>query len=95
MPQGESKLRNGAAVFYDDGELVEEEVAFRRKLPRLLRSYRGQYVAIHKGRVAGHGPDDEDLALRMYEKFGNAVLLIARVEEEPSVLDLPSPEGVR
>lgn len=75
-------------------DLAREEVAFRRKLPQLLRRYRGQYVAIRKGRLVGHGPDDKALALRMYRHFGDSVLLIAKVEEHPTVYELPSPEGV-
>lgn len=75
-------------------QLAREESAFRRKLPLLRRRYEGQYVAIHDGRLVGHGPDDKALALRMYRQFGSDVLLIARVEEPPTVYELPSPERV-
>ncbi|MBM4034281.1 MAG: hypothetical protein FJ291_21250 [Planctomycetes bacterium] len=68
--------------------LAREEAAFRRKLPLLLRRYAGQFVAIRGGRLVGHGPDDRALALRMYRQFGSDVLLIARVEESPTVYEL-------
>jgi hypothetical protein len=76
-------------------ELREQEAVFLHRLPRLLKDYRGQYVALRRGRVVGHDPDDEALARRMYHRFGDVVLLIARVEEEPTVYEIPSPEDVR
>ncbi|MBM4042570.1 MAG: hypothetical protein FJ290_29125 [Planctomycetes bacterium] len=76
-------------------ELREQEAVFQRKLPRLLKSHRGEYVAVYRGRVVAHGPDDEELARQMYKRYGDVVLLIARVEEEPTVYEIPSPEDVR
>jgi len=69
--------------------LAKEETAFRRKLPQLLRRYEGQYVAMRGGRVVGYGPDGGELALRMYRKFGSVVLLIAKVEERPTICEVP------
>jgi len=77
------------------GALANEEAAFRRKRSRLLERYEGQFVALHKGRVVGHGKDDEELAQRMFAKLGDAPFYIAKVEKEPTVYDLPSPEVVR
>ncbi len=51
--------------------LAMEERAFRQKRAQLLRSYKGQFVALYQGRVAGHGTDDEELARRMFEKLGD------------------------
>ncbi len=73
-------------------ELREEEAVFQRKLPQLLRSHRGEYVAVYHGRVVAHGPDDEELARRMFTRLGYVPFLIARVEEEPTVYEIPSPE---
>jgi type II secretory pathway component PulJ len=75
-------------------QLERELEAFRRKLPQLLRRYRGEYVVIRKGRVVDHGQDDTELAFRMYKRFGNSVLLIAKVEERPTIYEIPSPEVV-
>ena len=71
---------------------AEEQRAFLRQRARLLRRYAGQFVALHRGRVVGHGPDDEELARQMFERFGDAPFFIARVEATPSVYELPSPE---
>lgn len=71
-----------------------EARAFRRKLPQLLGRYEGEFVALYRGRVVGHGANDEDLASRMYERLGDVPFYIARVERQPTVYDLPSPEVV-
>lgn len=71
-----------------------EAQAFRRKLPQLLGRYEGKFVALYHGRVVGHGSNDEDLAQRMYERLGDLSFYIARVERQPTVYDLPSPEVV-
>jgi|GEM_PF-2111695 len=74
--------------------LAQEQRAFRRKHTQLLQRYEGQFVALHQGRLAGYGKDDEELALRMFKKFGDAPFYIAKVEKEPTVYELPSPEVV-
>ena len=71
---------------------VTEAQAFRRKRAQLLKRYEGQFVAFYRGRVAGHGPDDEELARQVYERLGDAPFYIARVERDPTVYELPSPE---
>jgi len=73
---------------------AQEQRTFRRKLTQLLPRYEGQFVALYQGRVAGYGMDDEELALRMFKKFGDAPFYIAKVEKEPTVYELPSPEVV-
>jgi hypothetical protein len=45
--------------------------------------------------VIGHGPSDEELARQMFEKYGDKPFFIQRVEKEPTVYELPSPEEVR
>lgn len=71
-----------------------EAQAFRRKLPQLLDRYEGEFVAFYKGRTVGHGGNDEELAPRMYERLGDVPFYIARVERQPTVYGLPSPELV-
>ena len=66
-----------------------EAQAFRRKLPQLLARYEGEFVALYRGRVVGHGANDEELAERMYERLGDVPFHIARVERQPTIYDLP------
>lgn len=74
--------------------LAAEDQAFRLKRAQLLRRYEGQFVALYQGLVVGHGADDEELARRMFEKLGDVPFYIAKVSEEPTVYELPSPETV-
>jgi hypothetical protein len=39
-----------------------EFAAFRQLLPELMKTYTGQYVAIHDGKVIDSGSDEIDLA---------------------------------
>ncbi len=76
-------------------ELAAEEHAFRRKLPKLMRRYAGEFVALYHRRVVGHDSDDENLARRMFEKLGDVPFYMGKVDKEPAVYELPSPELVR
>jgi hypothetical protein len=79
---------------YSGEPFLAEAQAFRRKLPQLLGRYEGEFVALYRGRVVGHGASDEDLAMRMYDRLGDVPFYIARVERQPTIYDLPSPEVV-
>jgi hypothetical protein len=59
-----------------------EYQAFRRMLPQLLATYKGQYVAIHEGQVVGSGDDKLALALRVLTQIGNVAIHVGRVTEE-------------
>ena len=72
--------------------LAAEQQAFRRQQAQLMARYEGEYVALHLGRVVAHGPDDEELAQSLYAKLGYKLFYIAKVEREPTICELPSPE---
>jgi hypothetical protein len=57
--------------------------AFVQLLPQLLITHRGQYVAIHEGKVVDSCDDEVALALRVYAKYGYVALHIDRVDEQP------------
>ena len=88
-----ARTKKTSALFEDP--LAIEEQAFRQRRVHLLRRYAGQFVALYQGRVVGHGMDDEALAQRMFERLGDVPFYIAKVESEPTVYELPSPETVR
>ena len=75
-----------------DDRLAREERAYKRQRPQLLRRYAGLFVAIYGGRVVGRDKDAEALAARLFARLGDVPFFIARVEKQPSVYDLPSPE---
>ena len=70
----------------------QEHQAFRRLLPQLLATHRGQYVAIHGGQVVDSGEDKLALALRILRKVGNVAIHVGLVTEEPEPI---SRSGVR
>ena len=62
---------------------ASEYASFRELLPRLLLSHRGQYVAIHNGKVVGSGPDKFVTARKAYAEFGPVAILVTLVTDEP------------
>lgn len=60
-----------------------ERWAFYKQLAELLNEYEGEYVAIHEGRVVGHGPDQVDVALAAYDQFGYVPIYVGQVTPEP------------
>ncbi len=61
----------------------QERRAFLRLLPSLLPSHRGQYVAIHEGKVVESGPDKVVVGLRAYAKYGYVPIYVGLVTDEP------------
>jgi hypothetical protein len=60
-----------------------EVAAFARLLPALLETHRGQYVAIHGGRVVDAGPEAIPLILKVHQAIGYVPIHVALVTEEP------------
>ena len=75
-----------------EDSLAAERRAFERQRRQLMRRYAGQFVALSGGRVVDHDKDDETLAARMFRKLGDAPFYIARLEDTPTVCEVPSPE---
>jgi hypothetical protein len=61
---------------------TREYQAFRRLLPELLPARRGQYVAIHEGRVIASGPDKLPVALEAFRRIGNVSIHVGLVSED-------------
>jgi predicted transcriptional regulator len=60
-----------------------ETVAFNAQREELRAMYRGQYVAIHQGKVIDHDSDLRTLQLRVYEQLGHTPVLLKRVTDDP------------
>jgi len=69
-----------------------EREAYLRLKPQLLQTYRGQFVAIHEGKVADMDQDNHELVKRIIERYGNEPVYIQLVAEEPRTFEIPSPE---
>ena len=66
-----------------------ERQAFERLKPELLRTHRGQWVAIHQGEVVEAGQDRSQVLDSVYDRFGYVPLYVQRIEEQPRVYKLP------
>jgi hypothetical protein len=64
-------------------KVERERRAFLRLLPQLLGTHRGQYVAVHDGKVVGSGKDRMELAMEVWGRIGGVDLYIGLVSEEP------------
>jgi hypothetical protein len=61
-----------------------ERRAFLQLLPSLLPAYRGQFVAIHEGKVVDSGPELVPVALRTHQRYGNMPIYVDLVTDEPA-----------
>jgi hypothetical protein len=59
-----------------------EYQAFLRLLPELLQTHRGEYAAIHEGRVVATGPDQIELAIRVWGQVGYVPLHVGLITEQ-------------
>ena len=57
--------------------------AFLQMLPELLKTHRGQYVAVHDGRAVDFGDDELALASRVWATYGYVPLHIDLVTDQP------------
>jgi hypothetical protein len=70
----------------------QEQRAFHRLLPELLRTHSGQFVAIHGGQVVGSGDDKLEVARQAYARCGYVPIFVSRVSDAPArPVRIPSP----
>jgi hypothetical protein len=70
-----------------------ERRAFLRLLPTLMAAHRDQYVAVHRGAVIAHGPDQVEVAQQAYARAGYVTIYVGLVTDEPlPPVRIPSPK---
>ena len=74
-----------------DPKLDREWAAFRAMLPELVKTYGGQFVAIHEGQVVGSGPDKDSVWREAHQRHGNVPILVRGVTETPRVVRIVTP----
>lgn len=74
---------------------LQELEAFNRMLPELLKTHRGQFVAIFQGNVVGTGSNKLAVARDAYEKHGAVNVLVRLVAEEQPISRITGPRLVR
>jgi len=80
-----------AAQAAPEDELAQSLRWFEQNRTRLLRRYRGQYVAIYRNRVVDHDHDFDALARRVLRRFGGRPVCMPKVTESERVVHVPSP----
>ena len=73
----------------------QERAAFERMKPELLRTHRGQVVAVYQGQVVRVGTDVAETLDAVYDEFGYVSCYVQRVEETARVYRLPHRKVVR
>jgi hypothetical protein len=69
-----------------------EQRAFQRLLADLLKTHRGQYVAIHDEQMVANGADKLDVAGRAYARFGYVPIFVGLVTDQPPApIRMPTP----
>jgi hypothetical protein len=63
-----------------------EKRAFHQMLAGLLATHRGQYVAIHEGKVVESGADKLEVGGRAYARFGYVPIFVSLVTDAPRPL---------
>jgi hypothetical protein len=66
-----------------------EYQAFLRLIPELLPTHRGQYVAIHEGKVVDADADDIALVRRVHDRIGYVPIHVGLVTDRPPVVRVP------
>lgn len=80
----------------EENKWRREQEAFRRLLPDLLKTHRGQYAAVHEGRVVEVGPDKLAVAGEAYARFGYVPIYVSLVTDQPLPPGrIPSPRLTR
>jgi hypothetical protein len=68
---------------YSYEKIEKEQAIFEQLRPKLLKKYRGQYVAIHNGEVVEHAADLNTLHKKVFARFGYTPVLHIQVTDEP------------
>jgi plasmid stability protein len=71
--------------------LVDDIAWYQRNRSKLLRRYRGEYVAIVDAAVVDHDRDFSALAARVFDRFGNRSIYMPRVQRDETVVRIRSP----
>lgn len=75
--------------------LQRELEAFARLKPELMKTHKGEIVAIHEGALVDSDRDKATLAKRVYAKLGYRTILMAPIMEQERIVYLRSPKRVR
>jgi len=73
------------------GDLHRDMAWYAKHRAKLLRRYRGEYVAIVDAAVVDHGRDFDALATRVFTRFGSRNVYMPRVQAGEATAQIRSP----
>jgi len=73
----------------------QERTAFQRLLPELLKTHRGEWVAIVDGQPVEFGPDFSSVILPVRQRFGQRPVYVHEILERPRIYGITSPRIIR
>jgi hypothetical protein len=88
-------LRPAVGSVGDNPTFERERAAFRRLLPELLRTHRGEWVAIVDGQPVQFGPDFSSVIVPVRQRFGQRPVYVHEISEEPRLYTISSPRVIR
>jgi len=88
-------LRPAVGSAGDNLMFVRERAAFQRLLPELLRTHRGEWVAVVDGQPVQFGPDFSSMIVPVRQRFGQRPVYVHEISEEPRLYTISSPRVVR
>jgi hypothetical protein len=75
-----------------DNPLFERErAAFQRLLPELLKTHRGEWVAVIDGQPVEFGQDFSSVIVPVRRRFGQRPVYVQEIAEEPRLYTISSP----
>ncbi len=79
-------------VFGTSG-LQQERAAFKRLLPELLKTHRGEWVAIVDGQPVQFGPDFSSVIVPVRQRFGQRPVYVREISEQAHIYKISSAYG--
>jgi hypothetical protein len=70
----------------------QERAAFQRLLPELLKTHRGEWVAIVDGQPVEFGPDFSSVIAPVRQRFGQRPVYVREVSEQARIYTISSPQ---
>ena len=76
------------------GDPLADEQAQWFALPKSERQqHPGEYIAVHKGKIVDHDPDQRQLYIRIRKRFGSAKVLLVHTDwDQPPTFTFHSPQ---
>lgn len=87
--------RQSAQTSSSDPIFDRERAAFHRLLPELLKTHRGEWVAIVDEQPVEFGPDFSSVIVRVRQRFGQRPVYAHEILERPRTYKISSPRVVR